>query len=101
LRVGWLPHDVVFLARGSGPFTLAYGSSKASPTTALGAIPPTVTIVNTEFTPPEPLGGDARLQPAPPARTFWTKSAILWTVLAIGVGLLAFMAYRLSRELKK
>jgi hypothetical protein len=102
LRVGWLPHDIVFLARGNGPFTLAYGSSKARPTTALGAIPATVTIVQAELTPPEPLGGDERLQPAPPPpRTMWTKSVILWTVLAIGVALLAFMAYRLSRELKK
>jgi hypothetical protein len=101
LRVGWLPHEVVFLARGNGPFTLAYGSSKAQPTTALGAIPATVTIVQAEFTPPESLGGDARLQPTPPPRTFWTKSGILWTVLVVGVALLAFMAYRLSRELKK
>jgi hypothetical protein len=101
LRIGWLPHDIVFLARGNGPFTLAYGSSKARPTTALGAIPATVTIANAEFMPPEPLGGDTRLQPTRPPRTIWTKSAILWTVLAVGVVLLAFMAYRLSRELKK
>lgn len=101
LRVGWIAHDVVFLARGNGPFTLAYGSSKASPTTALGAIPESVTIVDATFLPPEPLGGDARLLPTPPPRTIWTKSAILWTVLAIGVALLAFMAYRLSRELKR
>ena len=102
LRVGWLPHDVVFLARGNGPFTLAYGSSKAKPTAALGAIPESVSIVNATFTQPETLGGDARLLPAPPPKPgLWSKSATLWTVLAIGVALLAFMAYRLSRELKK
>jgi hypothetical protein len=102
LRVGWLPHEIVFLARGNGPFTLAYGSSKARPTTELGAIPNGVFVVSATFTLPETLGGDARLQPVePPQPALWSKSATLWTVLAIGVALLAFMAYRLSRELKQ
>jgi hypothetical protein len=100
LRVGWLPHDVVFLARGTGPFTLAYGSGKAQPTAALGAIPGNVFIVNATFSEPEPLGGDARLVPVAPPRSVWSKPAILWSVLAIGVVLLAVMAYRLAKELK-
>lgn len=100
LRVGWIADNIVFLARGNGPFTLAYGSSKARPTTALGAIPATVSVVDAEFSAPVTLGGDARLLPEPPG-PFWTKSVILWTVLGVGVAVLAFMAYRLSRELKK
>ncbi len=100
LHVGWLPHEVVFLARGAGPFTLAYGSSKVHAAAALGAIPPGVSIESATLAEPVALGGDARLAPAATARVFWSKSTVLWTVLGIGVALLALMAYRLARELK-
>ena len=31
IEIGWVPHKLVFAARGSGPFQLAYGSSRAKP----------------------------------------------------------------------
>ena len=40
LSVGWLAHELVFVARGAGPFQLAYGSGSAQPATAgLGGHP--------------------------------------------------------------
>lgn len=100
LSVGWLPHDVVFLARGAGPFTLVYGSRKTETAGSLGAIPDTVAIVPARLAEPQTLGGAARIGPERRSWALGSKSAILWAVLAIGVALLAFMAYRLSRELK-
>jgi hypothetical protein len=100
LRVGWLPHEVVFLARGAAPFTLGYGSAAAPVVkTSLGAIPAGATILRASFSEPQTLGGDSRLQVLI-TKTFPWKSAVLWAVLAIGVALLGAMAWRLSRELK-
>ena len=31
IEIGWVPHKLVFAARGSGPFQLAYGSSRVKP----------------------------------------------------------------------
>ena len=100
LRAGWLPHDIVFLARGAGPFTLAYGSSAAQSVAALSGFPLTIAIANAALGEPKALGGAARLEPVLPKLNLWSKTTVLWTVLVIGVAVLAFMAYRLARELK-
>lgn len=100
LQVGWLPHEVVFLARGAGPFTLGYGSAAAPAIKAsLGSIPSGAMILRASFGEPKTLGGEQRLQVIV-TKTFPWKSAILWVVLAIGVAILGAMAWRLSRELK-
>jgi hypothetical protein len=100
LRVGWLPHDIVFLARGEGPFTLAYGSSAAQSVAELGSFPTSIAIANAALAEPHALGGAARLEPMRQKMTLWSKTTVLWSVLAAGVAVLAFMAYRLARELK-
>lgn len=100
LRAGWLPHDIVFLARGSGPFTVAYGSVQALSVASFGEIPTNVAVLNASLAEPETLGGADRLDSRKLPRTLLSKSTVLWAVLAIGVALLAFMAYRLARELK-
>jgi hypothetical protein len=100
LQVGWLPHDVVFIARGSGPFTVAYGSAVATAaTTPLNAIPQDAVIYRATLESPHPLGGETRRQPKQTS-VFFTRSTLLWAVLALGVALLAYMAWRLTRELK-
>jgi hypothetical protein len=43
------------------------------------------------------LGGRERL--IPPARTLPWRMAALWSALGVGVLILAWMAYRLSKEL--
>lgn len=100
LRAGWLPHDIVFLARGAGPFTLAYGSSAAQSVASLSGFPTTIAIANAALSDPRALGGAGRLEPVHQKLNLWSKTTVLWTVLVIGVAVLAFMAYRLARELK-
>lgn len=107
LAMGWVPEKLVFVARGTPPFTLACGSARsrvdgeggdellagfkklgkgnaAAGTAVIG--PRTV------------LGGEAALRPRLVPGDW--KNAVLWACLAVGVGLLAWMAIRLHRQLK-
>jgi hypothetical protein len=103
-RFGWSGHSLVFLARGPGPFTLAYGSGKAEP-----AKRPVAALLNVLDNSPQAdfigktypgrsleLSGEAAKD-----KHFdisWQRS-ILWIVLAGGVFLLGFMAFRLLRQM--
>jgi hypothetical protein len=99
LSAGWISHEVVFLARGAGPFLLAYGSGAATPAaSSLEAVPKNVAIVQASLASEHVLGGESRLAP-PPAPFPW-KSVVLWAALVAGVALLAWMAYRLSKDLR-
>ena len=104
LRAGWAMQQIVFAARGSGPFVLAYGN----PTLASSALPITSLVpgYGTAKDPlaaagtarPEasaPLGGRARLRPALDLRR-----AVLWGVLFLGVVVLGWMAWRLSKQMQ-
>jgi hypothetical protein len=98
LQVQWRAPEVVFLARGNGPFTLAYGSASAIGTAAsLAALPMTVATVRATLATPRLLEGESRLKVS---SAFPWKTSVLWAVLAAAVALLAAMAVRLSRELK-
>jgi hypothetical protein len=106
LAVGWVPQRLVFTARGDAPFVLAYGSSRAGP-----AAYPIATLL------PGYRGDDVGEPIAFPigsARTgrvqtlageSATREAIdwkrwtLWASLLLGVALLAWMAWRLARQL--
>lgn len=100
LEVRWRPSEVVFLARGTGPFMLAYGSgSSLGVTTPLSAIPAAVAPMRATVRAPRTLGGASRLQAAPAA--FVWKTAILWATLGIAFAALGWMALRLIRELGK
>jgi hypothetical protein len=98
LQGTWDAIDVVFLAQGAAPFLLAYGNTLASPSTA--ALDPLIkglTIVPAETGPSYVLGGIERLRPPP--RTVPWRMAALWSALGLGVLVLGWMAYRLSKEL--
>jgi hypothetical protein len=98
LQAGWTPSDIVFLARGSGPFVLAYGSSSApAAETDLSSVTAAVTILHATLGASTELGGARRL--AAPAAEFPWKRVLLWAVLALSVCLLAWMAYRLSKDI--
>jgi hypothetical protein len=110
LTLGWVPHELIFLARGAGPFQLAYGSiSASSGSVAVDSILPGLTaggdasyrvkVVAATLGPEGSLGGEARRLPPPPPIPW--KLIALWSSLALGVVVLAFMALRLSREAKK
>ena len=115
LEIGWVPHELVFAARGAAPFTFAYGSRSAKP----GALP-AATVV--------PRRPDGELVPAklaalgpvtelrkPKASPFQdplgyvtslgeegeAKKWLLWSALVAGVLILTWMALRLLRELGK
>lgn len=113
LELGWLPHEVVFAARGAGPFTLAYGRADAKGgALALSAVLPrqddgaaaavaqhaSVGAPTTEVPPPPSLFAE----PVRFARTLLenrdAKKWILWLVLVAGVGFLAWMALRLLHQ---
>lgn len=103
LRAGWQPAELVFAARGSPPFTLAFGSRVAKP----GALPIATLVPGYDSAkglpvgvgianvgPATRLGGPDRLR-APPDVKRW----VLWTSLALGALVLGWMAWRLSREM--
>jgi hypothetical protein len=100
LLVEWVPHEVVFVARGAGPFYVAYGRATAeSAAVSLDVIPKNVPIVAASLSTPAVSGGDALLQP--PATPFAWKTPLLWTILIAGAGLLGWMALRLSKDFSR
>lgn len=114
--IGWVPHRLVFVARGSPPFQLAFGSAQAAPSSyrvdtlipgyrADQAIEPgkaqvqghpsgqAIAIAAVQG-PVRTVAGDAARAPSTPVK-LWG----LWTSIIAGVAVLAWMAWRLSRQL--
>jgi hypothetical protein len=96
----WQPAELVFAARGSGPFTLAYGKVKAEPMrVAVESIVPGYGTRNAMVPKPATAGaertlaGEAAAKVAPDYRR-WS----LWAVLIVGVVVLAGMGLKLARE---
>jgi Protein of unknown function (DUF3999) len=99
LHVEWIPNEVTFLAQGPAPFQLAYGSATASGAEAdLSHLPNSLDIAAATLSPAQVTGGKARLvaKPAP----FPRMRVVLWSVLFLAVIVLAWMAYRISRDPK-
>ena len=107
LKIGYRPHDLYFIVRGGGPFTLAFGSTRAEPLkTNVAAL---VDSINQDrdngiqrWVFPQgavfELGGAQRLAPQP--QPLPTRRIVLWSVLLAGVFIVAAMAWRLARRLK-
>jgi hypothetical protein len=101
LKVGWHPHELVFLAQGAPPYTLVYGSASAgaadAPVDALLATMDEAERASrirlATLDAPRTLGGADALKPALPLR-----QVALWAVLIVAVGALAFLAMRLFRD---
>ncbi len=114
MHVGWVPHRLVFTARGAAPFQLAYGNREAKPAAysietiipgyrddagpqiraAKAGTQQTVSVRNAQALAQQELGGDARLQDA----IDWKRWS-LWGALVLGVLILGAMAWRLVRQL--
>jgi hypothetical protein len=114
LEAGWIPHTLVFAARGEPPFQLAYGSHGAKPGghaietlipgyndksgTGLRAARPgaqqTVNVASAQALAQQDLGGESRLK----EKIDWKRWS-LWSVLVLGVLVLGAMAWRLARQL--
>ncbi|HWA12124.1 MAG TPA: DUF3999 domain-containing protein [Burkholderiales bacterium] len=103
LRAGWTPRELIFTARGAGPFRLAYGNPAAewSALPAETLVPglrtdqaPKIAMATTGA--PQKLAG----RPAGLSRDE-KKKWVLWAALLAGVGVLGWMAWRLSRQLQQ
>jgi len=102
LSVGWRPHVVVFAARGSGPFELAYGSRRTTPS----ALPidtlvpgfdrgnPRKGLVAARVGAPVVAPANAALREPMDVKR-WT----LWAALILASVVLGWMALRLSRQM--
>lgn len=110
LQIGFVPHVLVFLARGDGPFTLAWGASSVEradlPAATLmpgydgqgqlSATPASLTPLESLAGPSASPAGEAAADAAAvPVR--W----ILWAVLGVGLLVLGAMARALSRQLRQ
>jgi len=105
LELGWIPHDLVFVARGDGPFSLAYGKNGLQPVdNGIDELlrqskrddPQRVEIGEATLEVARELKGERALQRS------WTagwKSWLLWAVLLLGVGLLAYLALRIGKQI--
>jgi hypothetical protein len=108
LDLGWQNEELLFLARGSAPYILAFGSGKLernasaqereSMLTALSQQQSDALVQNAVLEKRLELGGEDAL--VPPAQPKPWKTWLLWGVLVAGVGAMALMAISLFRDLK-
>lgn len=116
LEVGWVPHQLVFAARGAPPFLLAYGQRDAKAAAyAIETLVPgfredagatirvakasnaqKVNVQAAQALAPTELGGEARRLEA----IDWKRWS-LWGALILGVVVLGVMAWRLVRQIDK
>lgn len=97
LHVEWVPNELTFLAQGHPPILLAYGNASANRAEAdLSHLPATLEVARATLGPRQALGGPSRLIATPVP--FPRNRIALWSVLLLAVALLAWMAYRLSKE---
>lgn len=114
LDAGWVPHQLVFAARGASPFQLAYGNREAKPAAlAIETLIPgyreasgaairaakagaqqTVNVKSVQALAPAELGGAARRE-----ETVDWKRWSLWGALVLGVLVLGVMAWRLMKQM--
>ncbi len=109
LELGWTAAELLFVARGPAPFTLAFGSGRLESDTEQPATDMILQAVSGKESeqivrPAVPgrkieLGGKDVLRSPPPPLPW--KQWLLWAILCAGVGLLACMVRHLIREMGK
>lgn len=110
LKLGWRPQQLIFVARGNGPFTLAFGSVSAPALPADSSLPGMMASLGSgrdqssmvrpaEAQAVRTLGGAQRLQSPPPPLPW--KKWLLWAVLLLGVAAMLLMARGLYREMNR
>ncbi len=106
LELGWLPGQLVFLAQGEEPYTLAYGRSGLTGAsfqvdrllTSIDPLKEKNLVMSAQAGPQKILGGQGNLKPSPDLP--W-RSWLLWAVLIAGVLLVGGMALQLLKEMNK
>jgi len=105
LEVHWRPAEIVFVAKGEGPFTLAFADPEAKST----ALSISNLIPNyergAEAKLPQAFPGNVTAAPPPTALQSFMgdvspKRVGLWAILGLGVLILGFMAWRLLGQMK-
>ena len=107
LKVGWHPHELFFVAQGSAPYTLAYGSARVGPADApvaellasLNQNARETQVRAATLGESRTLGGADALKPAPTPLPW--KQIVLWAVLIVAVAALALVASRLFTDTKR
>ncbi len=99
IEYDWVPHNLTFVARGDGPYRLAFGSAAYSDTRAeYGTVfaqlykqsKPTVLRGDSALSAKKQLGGPSKLHSATtPQDTRW----LLWLALSLASALLLWMAW--------
>ena len=103
MHIGWLPQQLVFVARGETPFKIAYGNNGLHP--AEFDMQPFMLMSNdiehglhtAQTGAVVSLGGNKRLEPVPPGLPW--KKGLLWLSLSLAVMVLGWMAYRLIKQM--
>jgi hypothetical protein len=106
LKFAWIPNELYYLARGEGPFTLAYGNSQVqAPEKPINAL---MQVLSNEqqqsMIQPAQLGntityrGDAALVPV--KEVPW-RQIFLWLIMVSAVITIAVIARKLYREMDK
>ena len=103
VKAGWTPREIAFAARGPAPFRLAYGNEKAQPG-SLGIetlVPGWRTDRQTQISvattgPVQELAGAAAVR-----ERFDMRKWGLWTALIAGVAVLAWMVWRLTKQMQR
>ena len=106
MEVQWKPAQLVFVARGDAPFSLAFGKPEATS----AALPVSTLIPRyerlAELRLPQATLGEVASGP-PPTRfdrlvgQINTRRVVLWAILLAGVAGLGYMAWRLSKGMGK
>ena len=108
LEASWPARNLVFVARGAGPFTLAFGKKDA--TRAALPLPSLIPGYRDQGENSLPAATIGALQVAPPPAPSLLPGFLadqepqrigLWAALIAGVLLLAAMAWKLSRQMQK
>lgn len=104
LEVQWRPAELVFLAKGEAPFTLAFGDKEARATSipVSSLIPDYGRGVERKLAMAAVGAVTTAPEPPPPMQLFGQspKKLALWAALILAVLVLAFMAYRLHGQMK-
>jgi hypothetical protein len=109
LHAGWLPHRLLFVARGEPPFKLAFGNAKANPAAMptqsllpgaaankpIEALAAKLGEVATQELPAETPVGNARGY----FEQMDQKKLWLWGSMLVAVLVIVGMAWRLTREM--
>lgn len=105
LELGWVPHELIFVARGEGPFNVAYGLAGLRPVDfGMSELLHLTKRESGRLDVGQAVLGTTRELKGESARTAgglladW-KRWLLWIVLLLGVGGLAILAARLGKRI--